>query len=100
SVANFWRDMWCPPLSPYAAVWRRFAGKNWSPSGKSAGRFRKMKTRCWEMLQVALFVELQERWPANSRELSEKTEQEQMTVAVQRLFHLETPEKALAGARI
>ncbi len=31
------------------------------------------------------------------KELPEKTEQEQMTVAVQRLFHLETPEKALAG---
>jgi glutamyl-tRNA reductase len=32
------------------------------------------------------------------KELPEKTEQEQMTVAVRRLFHLETPEKALAGA--
>ena len=31
------------------------------------------------------------------KELPEKMEQEQMTVAVQRLFHLETPEKALAG---
>jgi glutamyl-tRNA reductase len=31
------------------------------------------------------------------KELPEKTEQEQMTAAVQRLFHLETPEKALAG---
>ncbi len=31
------------------------------------------------------------------KELPEKTEQEQMTVAVQRLFHLETPDKALAG---
>jgi len=31
------------------------------------------------------------------KELPEKTEQEQMTVAVRRLFHLETPEKALAG---
>ncbi len=34
------------------------------------------------------------------KELPEKTEQEQMTVAVQRLFHLETPEKALAGASV
>jgi glutamyl-tRNA reductase len=32
------------------------------------------------------------------KELPEKTEQEQMTVAVKRLFHLETPEPALAGA--
>jgi glutamyl-tRNA reductase len=31
------------------------------------------------------------------KELPEKTEQEQMTFAVQRLFHLKTPEKALAG---
>ena len=31
------------------------------------------------------------------KELPGKTEQEQMTVAVRRLFHLETPEKALAG---
>ncbi len=31
------------------------------------------------------------------KELPEKTEQEQMTVAVQRLFHRETPEKATAG---
>ncbi len=34
------------------------------------------------------------------KELPEKTEQEQMTVAVQRLFHLETPEKALAGTSV
>jgi glutamyl-tRNA reductase len=34
------------------------------------------------------------------KELPEKVEQEQMTVAVQRLFHLETPEKALAGTSI
>jgi len=32
------------------------------------------------------------------KELPEKVEQEQMTAAVQRLFHLETPEMALAGA--
>jgi hypothetical protein len=31
------------------------------------------------------------------KEHPEKTEQEQMTVAVRRLFHLETPEEALAG---
>jgi len=31
------------------------------------------------------------------KELPGKTEQEQMTVAVRRLFHLETPEKPLAG---
>ena len=34
------------------------------------------------------------------KELPEKTEQEQMTVAVQRLFHLEKAEKALAGTSI
>jgi glutamyl-tRNA reductase len=33
------------------------------------------------------------------KELPEKVEQEQMTTAVQRLFHLETPEPALAGTR-
>ena len=33
------------------------------------------------------------------KELPEKVEQEQMTTAVQRLFHLQTPEPALAGAR-
>jgi len=31
------------------------------------------------------------------KELPEKVEQEQMTTALQRLFHLQTPEKALAG---
>jgi glutamyl-tRNA reductase len=31
------------------------------------------------------------------KELPEKVEQEQMTVALQRLFHLQTPERALAG---
>jgi len=31
------------------------------------------------------------------KEIPEKTAQEQMTGAVQRLFHLETPEKATAG---
>ena len=34
------------------------------------------------------------------KELPEKMEQEQMTVAVRRLFHLETPEEALAGTRV
>ena len=34
------------------------------------------------------------------KELPEKMEQEQMTAAVQRLFHLETPEPALAGASV
>jgi glutamyl-tRNA reductase len=33
------------------------------------------------------------------KELPERVEQEQMTTAVQRLFHLETPEGALAGTR-
>jgi glutamyl-tRNA reductase len=33
------------------------------------------------------------------KELPERVEQEQMTTAVQRLFHLETPETALAGTR-
>jgi glutamyl-tRNA reductase len=33
------------------------------------------------------------------KELPEKVEQEQMTVAVQRLFHLQSPELALAGTR-
>ncbi len=33
------------------------------------------------------------------KELPEKVEQEQMTTAVQRLFHLKTPESALAGTR-
>jgi hypothetical protein len=32
--------------------------------------------------------------------LPEKTEQEQMTAAVQRLFHLETPELATAGTSV
>jgi glutamyl-tRNA reductase len=31
------------------------------------------------------------------KELPEKVEQEKMTIAVQRLFHLQTPERALAG---
>jgi len=34
------------------------------------------------------------------KELSERVEQEQITAAVQRLFHLQTPEKALAGGNI
>jgi glutamyl-tRNA reductase len=33
------------------------------------------------------------------KELPEKVEQDQMTVAVQRLFHLQTPEMALAGTK-
>ena len=33
------------------------------------------------------------------KELPEKVEQEQMTVALQRLFHLQTPEAAIAGTR-
>jgi hypothetical protein len=33
------------------------------------------------------------------KELPERVEQEQMTTAVQRLFHLETPQTALAGTR-
>src|SRR5581483_6275667 len=34
------------------------------------------------------------------KELPERVDQEQMTTAVRRLFHLETPERALAGARM
>jgi glutamyl-tRNA reductase len=34
------------------------------------------------------------------KELPEKMEQEQMTAAVQRLFHLESPDEALAGTRV
>jgi len=34
------------------------------------------------------------------KELPEKTEQEQLTVAVQRLFHLEPPQKAAAGTSV
>jgi glutamyl-tRNA reductase len=34
------------------------------------------------------------------KELPEKVQQEQMTAAVQRLFHLETPNPALAGTRL
>lgn len=34
------------------------------------------------------------------KELPEKMEQEQMTTAVQRLFHLQTPETALAGTKL
>ena len=33
------------------------------------------------------------------KELPEKVEQEQMTTALQRLFHLPTPEGAIAGTR-
>ncbi|HXM61682.1 MAG TPA: hypothetical protein VN950_12575 [Terriglobales bacterium] len=33
------------------------------------------------------------------KELPEKVEQEQMTTALQRLFHLQAPESALAGTR-
>ena len=33
------------------------------------------------------------------KELPEKVEQEQLTTALHRLFHLPTPETALAGAR-
>lgn len=33
------------------------------------------------------------------KELPEKVEQEQMTTALQRLFHLQTPQSALAGTR-
>jgi len=34
------------------------------------------------------------------KELPERVQQEQMTAAVQRLFHLETPQPALAGAKL
>jgi glutamyl-tRNA reductase len=34
------------------------------------------------------------------KELPEQVEQDQMTAAVQRLFHLQTPETALAGTRL
>jgi glutamyl-tRNA reductase len=34
------------------------------------------------------------------KELPERAEQEQLTTAVQRLFHLESPQRALAGTRL
>jgi glutamyl-tRNA reductase len=55
-----------------------------------------------EMLSAVMFRMTQKIAGSLARELKEfpeKVEQEQMTVAVQRLFHLQTPETALAGTR-
>ena len=53
-----------------------------------------------EMLTAVMFRMTQRIAGSLARELKglpEKVEQEQMTAAVQRLFHLQTPERALAG---
>jgi hypothetical protein len=49
------------------------------------------------MWSYALLEELLVRWPANSRTFQKKGNRSKLTTAVQRLFHLETPEKAAAG---
>ena len=54
--------------------------------------FRAVTSRITQRIAGVLAREL--------KEVPEKDEQEQMTTAVRRLFHLETPETALAGARI
>ena len=62
------------------------------------GPFSKDQNELLEDVVVRITRKLASSLARELKELPEKVEQDQMTVAVQRLFHLETPEKAAAGA--
>jgi glutamyl-tRNA reductase len=61
------------------------------------GPFSKDQNELLEGVVVRITRKLASSLARELKELPEKVEQDQMTVAVQRLFHLETPEKAAAG---
>ena len=61
------------------------------------GPFSKDQNELLEDVVVRITRKLASSLARELKELPEKVEQDQMTVAVQRLFHLETPEKAAAG---
>ena len=61
------------------------------------GPFSKDQNELLEDVVVRITRKLASSLARKLKELPEKMEQDQMTSAVQRLFHLETPEKAAAG---
>jgi glutamyl-tRNA reductase len=61
------------------------------------GPFSKDQNELLEDVVVRITRKLASSLARELKELPEKVEQDQMTFAVQRLFHLETPEKASAG---
>jgi glutamyl-tRNA reductase len=61
------------------------------------GPFSKEQNELLEDVVVRITRKLASSLARELKELPEKVEQDQMTLAVQRLFHLETPEKAAAG---
>jgi glutamyl-tRNA reductase len=61
------------------------------------GPFSKDQNELLEDVVVRITRKLASSLARELKELPEKVEQDQMTVAVQRLFHLETPETAAAG---
>jgi hypothetical protein len=83
----------------YACVSTKFAGKNWSPSSKSAGRLPGSRIKSLHAITAQVIQKIASSLARELKELPEKEEQEQMTAAVTRLFHLESPKQALAGTR-
>jgi glutamyl-tRNA reductase len=63
------------------------------------GPFSKDQSELLEDVVVRITRKIASSLARELKELPEKVEQDQMTVAVQRLFHLETPEQAAAGTR-
>jgi glutamyl-tRNA reductase len=63
-----------------------------------SGPFSKDQNELLEDVVVRITRKIASSLARELKELPEKVEQDQMTVAVQRLFHLDTPEKAAAGA--
>jgi glutamyl-tRNA reductase len=77
----------------------RFAGKNWTPFDKN-GPFTRDQDEMLSAVMSRMTQRITGSLARELKELSEKVEQERMTTAVQRLFHLQTPEVALAGTRL
>ena len=93
SAASCWPSAWYPPSSPCASGSIRFAGKNWTPiamsSGLSPGTRNKHSIRATSRVMQRIAGSL----ARELKEVPEKAEQEQMTAAVQRLFHLDPPDR-------
>ena len=66
-AANCRRRAWCRPLWRCAIASTKFAGRNWSPLSKSAGRLRGSRINRFTQSQHKSYRRLPAPWLANSR---------------------------------
>lgn len=67
---------------------------------KELGPFSREQDQCLHAITARVIQKIASSLARELKDLPEKGEQEQMTAAVTRLFHLDSPQQALAGARL